>query len=155
MAAAVGRRGTTWRVSFGGGGEWFVAQREVRSTGSAHGGFDGAVLWPEVPGDGGVPMDTVAVSDTLPGATTLSTRRSRPVIEEGVAPVAQLDRALKARRRSLSMAAARSRGTRSARHEEKSDCISSLRALLGGRHLDAGAPLGRRGRRHVGGCSGG
>jgi hypothetical protein len=143
MAAAVGRRGTTWRASSGGGGDWFMARREVRSTGDAHGGFDGAVPWPEVPGDGGVPMDMAAALDTLPGATTLSTRQSRPVLEEGVAPVVQLDRAIEARRHGLSTAAARSRGTRAVRHEEKSDCISYLRALLGGRHLDVGETCGR------------
>jgi hypothetical protein len=57
---AVGRRGTTWRASSSGGGDWLVAQREVQSTGSAHGGIDRAVPWSEVPGDGGAPVDTVA-----------------------------------------------------------------------------------------------
>jgi hypothetical protein len=38
-----------WRASSGGGGAWLVAQREVRSTGSAHGDVGGAVPWPEVP----------------------------------------------------------------------------------------------------------
>jgi hypothetical protein len=46
---AGGRRGTTWRASSGGGGEWLVARREVRNTSGTHGGVSGAVLWPEMP----------------------------------------------------------------------------------------------------------
>jgi hypothetical protein len=46
---AGGRRGTAWRASFGGGGDWLVARREVQSTGGARGGVGGAVPWPEVP----------------------------------------------------------------------------------------------------------
>jgi hypothetical protein len=42
---AVGRKGTTWRTSYGGGENLLVAQREVRSTGGAHSGVGGAVLW--------------------------------------------------------------------------------------------------------------
>jgi hypothetical protein len=38
-----------WRASSGGGGAWLMAQREVWSTGSAHGDVGGAVPWPEVP----------------------------------------------------------------------------------------------------------
>jgi hypothetical protein len=87
-----------------------VARREVRSTGGACGAVGGAVPWPEVPGDGGAPVDMAAASDTLPGATALSTRRSWPVLEEGVAPAAQLDWALEAWWHGLSMEAARSRG---------------------------------------------
>jgi hypothetical protein len=83
---AVGRRGMTWRASSGGGGDWLVARREVQSTGGAHGGVGGAVPSPEVPGDGGAPVDMAAASDTLPSATALSTCRSWPVLEEGVAP---------------------------------------------------------------------
>jgi hypothetical protein len=78
----------TWRTSYGGGGNWLVAQREVRSTGGAHSGVGGAVLWLEVPGDGGAPVDTATVADTLPGATAFSMRQSRPVLGEGVAPAA-------------------------------------------------------------------
>jgi hypothetical protein len=54
----VGQRGMAWRASSGGGGDRLVAQREVRSTGGAHGGVDGVVL------------------DTLPGTTALLTRWS-------------------------------------------------------------------------------
>jgi hypothetical protein len=51
-----------WRASSGGGGDWLVARREVRSTCGAHGGVGGAVPWLEVPvcveahlgGNGGV-----------------------------------------------------------------------------------------------------
>jgi hypothetical protein len=78
-----------------------MAWREVRSTGSAHDGFNGVVPWPEVPRDGGAPMDMAAALDTLPGATTLSTRQSQPVLEEGVAPAEQQDRALEAWRHGL------------------------------------------------------
>jgi hypothetical protein len=46
---AGGRRGTAWRASSGGGGAWLVAQREVQSTGGAHGDVGGAVPWPKVP----------------------------------------------------------------------------------------------------------
>jgi hypothetical protein len=45
----VGRRGTAWRASSGGGGNWLVARREVRRTDGVRGGVGGAVLWPEVP----------------------------------------------------------------------------------------------------------
>jgi hypothetical protein len=110
MVTVVGQRGIAWRALSGGGGDWLGARREVRSTGGAHGGVGGAVPWLEVPGDGGAPVDMAAASDTLPGSTALSTRRSRPVLEEGVAPDAQLDRALEARRHGSSTAAARSRG---------------------------------------------
>jgi hypothetical protein len=40
--------------------------------------------------------DMIVASETLPSADALSTRQSRPVLEEGVAPVAQLDRAFEA-----------------------------------------------------------
>jgi hypothetical protein len=52
------------------------ARRQVWSTGGAHGGVGGVVPWPEVPGDGGAPVDTAAASDTLPGATALLMRQS-------------------------------------------------------------------------------
>jgi hypothetical protein len=42
-------RRTIWRASFGGGGAWLMARREVRSTGGARGGVGRAVPWPEVP----------------------------------------------------------------------------------------------------------
>jgi hypothetical protein len=71
---AVVRRGTAWRASSGGGGDWLVAQREVWSTSGAHGGVGGAVSSPEVPGDGGAHVSTATASDTLPDATTLSMR---------------------------------------------------------------------------------
>jgi hypothetical protein len=100
---------------------WRLARGEVRSTYGAWGGVGGAVPWPEVPGDCGAPVDMAAASDSLPGATALSTRRSRPVLVEGVAPAVQLDRALEARHHGSSTVAARSRGARSARLEEKSD----------------------------------
>jgi hypothetical protein len=45
----VGRRGTAWRASFGGGGDWLVARRGVWSTGCAHGGVGRVVPWLEVP----------------------------------------------------------------------------------------------------------
>jgi hypothetical protein len=99
-----------WRASSGGGGDWLVARREVRSIGGARGGVGRAVPWLEVPGDGGAPVDMAAALDTLPGATALSMCQSWPVLEEGVAPAVQLDRALEARWHGLSMAAARSRG---------------------------------------------
>jgi hypothetical protein len=67
----VDRRGTTWRASSNGGGDWLVARREVWSTGGARGGVDGAVPWLEVSGDGGAPVDMAAASDTLLGVTTL------------------------------------------------------------------------------------
>jgi hypothetical protein len=59
---AVDRRGTAWIASSGGGGDWLVARREVRSTGGAHSGVGVAVPWPELPvhvetllgGNGGV-----------------------------------------------------------------------------------------------------
>jgi hypothetical protein len=38
-----------WRASSDGGGDWLVAQREVRSTCGARGGVGGAIPWPEVP----------------------------------------------------------------------------------------------------------
>jgi hypothetical protein len=38
-----------WRASSGGGADWLVARREVRSTGGTRGGVDRAVPWPEVP----------------------------------------------------------------------------------------------------------
>jgi hypothetical protein len=118
-----------WRASSDGGGDWLVAQREVRSTSGAHGGVGGAVLWLEVSGDGCALVDTVATSDTLLGASALSTCQSRPVLEEGVAPDAQLDRVLEARQHGSSTAVARSRGARSAWLEEQSDYISSLRGI--------------------------
>jgi hypothetical protein len=108
----VGWRGTAWRASSSGGGDRLGAWREVRSTGCARGG--GAVPWPEMPNDGDAPVDVAAASDTLPGATALPTRRSRPVLEEGVAPAAQLDQALEARWHGSSTVAVRSRGARSA-----------------------------------------
>jgi hypothetical protein len=117
----VGRRGTAWRASSGGGGDWLVARREVQSTCGAHGSIGEVVPWPEVPGDGGAPVDTMVASDTLFGATALSTRQSRPVLEEGVAPAAQLDRALEAWRHGSSTVTVRSRGACSARLEEQSD----------------------------------
>jgi hypothetical protein len=40
--------------------------------------------------------DTAVASETLPSADALSTCQSRPVPEEGVAPMAQLDRAFEA-----------------------------------------------------------
>jgi hypothetical protein len=46
---AGGQRGTTWRALSGGGGDWLVARREVRSTGGARSGVGRAVPWPEVP----------------------------------------------------------------------------------------------------------
>jgi hypothetical protein len=123
-----GERGNSpWNVLHGGkrssdgGGDWLMAQREVRSIGGAHGGVGRVVLWPEVLGDGSAPMDTAAASDTLPGATALLISRSQPVLEEGVAPATQLDRALEVQRHGSSTAAARSRGTRSAWLEEESD----------------------------------
>jgi hypothetical protein len=73
---AVGQRGMAWMASSSGGGDWLAARREDRSTGSARGGIGGAVPWPEVPGDGGLPVDTTTASDTLPDATTLSTRQN-------------------------------------------------------------------------------
>jgi hypothetical protein len=85
---AGGQRRTAWRASSSGGGDRLVARREVRSTGGAHGGVSGAIPWPEVPGNGGAPMDTAVASDTLPGATALSRRRRQPMLEEGVAPAA-------------------------------------------------------------------
>jgi hypothetical protein len=88
MTAEGRLKGTAWRASSGGGGDWLVAQREVWSTGGARGGIGGAVPSLDVSGDGGAPVDTVVASDTLPGATALSTRWSRPMIEEGVAPAA-------------------------------------------------------------------
>jgi hypothetical protein len=108
------RRGAAWRASSGGGGNRLRARREIRSTGGAHSGIGGAVPWPEVPGDGGAPVDTVAALDTLSDATALSTHRS------------QLDRALEVRRHGSSMAAARSIGARSAQLEEQSYIIGSL-----------------------------
>jgi hypothetical protein len=42
------RRGTAWRASSVGGGDWLVAWREVRSTGGAHGGVGRVVPWLEV-----------------------------------------------------------------------------------------------------------
>jgi hypothetical protein len=114
-----------------------VAQREVRSTGGARGGVGGAVSRPEVPGHSGTPVDTVAASDTLPSATTLSKHRSRPVLGEGVAPAAQLDGALEARWHGSSTAAARSRGACSVWLKLQSDGISSLRGV-------AWSPTGRR-----------
>jgi hypothetical protein len=102
-----------------GGGDWSRSgQRGSLGRYSARGWVDGAVLWQEVPGDGGAPVDTAAASDTLPGATALSMRRSQPVLEEGVAPTAQLDWALEARWHGSSTAATRSRGARSAWLEE-------------------------------------
>jgi hypothetical protein len=118
---AVGRRGREWRASSGGCGDWLVAQREVRSIGGARSGVSRAVPWLEVPGDGGAPVDTAAALDTLPSATALSTRWSRLVLEEGVAPAAQLDWVLKVRWHGSSTAAARSRGTHSVWLEEQSD----------------------------------
>jgi hypothetical protein len=129
MVTVVGQRGIAWRALSGGGGDWLGARREVRSTGGARGGVGGAVPWLEVPGDGGAPVDMAAASDTLPGSTALSTRRSRPVLEEGVAPDAQLDRALEARRHGSSTAATRSRGARLARLEEQSNGIGSFRGI--------------------------
>jgi hypothetical protein len=99
----VGQRGMAWRASSGGGGDRLVAQREVRSTGGAHGGVSGVVL------------------DTLPDTTALSTRWSQPMLDEGVSPAAQLDRALEAQRHGSSTMAARSRGACSAQLEEQSD----------------------------------
>jgi hypothetical protein len=120
------QRGPAWRASSGGGGDRLGARREVRSTCGARGGVGGAVLWPEVSGDGGAPMDTAAASDTLPDATALSTRWSQRVLGEEVAPAAQLDQALEARRHDSSMAAARSKGARSTWLEEQSGGIGSL-----------------------------
>jgi hypothetical protein len=114
-----------------------VARREVRSIGGARGGVGGAVSQPEMPGDSGAPVDTVAASDTLPSATTLSKHRSRPVLGEGVAPAAQLDGALEARWHGSSTAAARSRGACSVWFKLRSDGISSLRGV-------AWSPTGRR-----------
>jgi hypothetical protein len=62
-----------------------------------------------------------------PGATALSTCQRRPVLEEGVAPTAQLDQALEAWWHGWSTAAARSRAARSVWLEEQSDGIGSLR----------------------------
>jgi hypothetical protein len=65
------------------------------------------------------------------------------VLEGGVVPGAQLDRELEARQHGSSTVAVRSRGAHSARLEEQSDGIGSFfGALLGGRQLDAEAPLG-------------
>jgi hypothetical protein len=46
---AGGRRGTAWRASSGGGGDWLVARREVWSTCGARVGVSREVPWPEVP----------------------------------------------------------------------------------------------------------
>jgi hypothetical protein len=67
---------------------WLVARREVQSICGGRGGVGLAVPWPEVPGDGGAPVDMAVALDTLPDATALLTHRSRPVLEEGVAPAA-------------------------------------------------------------------
>jgi hypothetical protein len=88
VVAAVVQRGTAWRASSGGGRDRRGARIEVRSTRSARGGIGGAVPWPEVPSDGGARMDTATALDTLLSTTASSTRRSRPVLEEGVAPAA-------------------------------------------------------------------
>jgi hypothetical protein len=74
-------------------------------------------------------VDTATAADTLPGATTFSMRQSRPVLGEGVAPAAQLDRALEAPRHGSSTVVARSRGARSAWLKQQSDSISSLRGV--------------------------
>jgi hypothetical protein len=50
--------------------------------------------------------DKVAASETLPNADALSMRRSRPTLEEGVAPATQLDRAFEAQWHGTPAAAA-------------------------------------------------
>jgi hypothetical protein len=88
LRRVVGWMGTARRTSSSGGGDRLGVWREVRSTGCAHGGVGGVVPWSEMPDDGGAPVDVAAASDTLPEATALPTRRSRPMLEEGVSPAA-------------------------------------------------------------------
>jgi hypothetical protein len=59
-------------------------------------------------------MDMVVALETLPSAAALTMRQSRPMLEEGVAPMAQLERSLEARQHGTMVAsdAAKSEGAR-------------------------------------------
>jgi hypothetical protein len=137
----VGRRGTACRASSSSGGDRLGAWREVHSTGGAHGGVCGAVPWPEVSGDGGVPMDVAAASDTLPVPLLCCRVRVDPCLRKGWRPLRSWTRC--SRHGSTAHQRWQRGAGASTRRGLKSRATTSTlsRALHGGRQLDTGAPL--------------